>query len=137
MKKLIAKLIERKRAEIAELEKRSEASTDAAEVREIGKTLKALRDEINELEKGAEGEDNTGDNGDDNGDGAGATGNEPDNARASIPTDAVLRNGVVVGTFGATKSNESNLAYRSAFMEFVLRGTPIPAELRADENTHI
>ena len=31
--------------------------------------------------------------------------------------------------------HNENLQYRNAFMEYVLRGTPIPAELRADANT--
>lgn len=132
MKELLKKLIARKREEIAKLEKRSEESTDAAEVREIGKTLKALRDEINELEK-AEGEGAK--EGEGEGNGAGAEGEPKEGERSVVPADAVLRNGAVVASFGKEVAEPTNMAYRSAFMEFVLRGTPIPTELRANENT--
>ena len=137
MKDYLKKLLAKRNAEVTELQKRSEDSNDAAEVKEIGKTLLALRDEINELEeqikkeddkeKGKEGE---GDKGAEPGTGEG----EKDEARGLIPGTATLRNRVVVGSFAAPTKAE-NIAYRNAFMEFVLRGTPIPAELRADQNT--
>lgn len=136
MKKFFENLIKRKRAEIAELEKRSEASQDVAEVRAIGNTLITLRDEITEAEqKLAELDEGDGSNGAGEGEGEGARGDNPDEERGAVPAGAVLRNGAVVGSFSNTKT-EDNLAYRSAFMDFVLRGTPIPAELRADANTN-
>ena len=49
-----------------------------------------------------------------------------------------LRNAQVVSTFnlgGKETMENHNMEYRNAFMEYVLRGTPIPAELRADANT--
>lgn len=137
MKKFFKNLIARKRAEIAELEKRSQASQDIAEVRSLGETIIALRDEINEaeqklaeLEEGGEGNDNGGEGA------TGGEGAEGEGRNAEPPADATLRNGFVLGSFAIGRTeNESNLAYRSAFMDFVLRGTPIPAELRENENT--
>lgn len=132
MKNFLKKLIERKKAEMKELKKRAEASQDAAEVRAIGETLAALKSEIEEAEAQLAELDKDGDG---NGDGAGEA------SRAAVPANAELRNAQVVGSFAVAgaqtraANNEENLEYRNAFMEYVLRGTPIPAELRADANT--
>ena len=127
MKKKLLALIARKKSEVAELQKRSDESQDLAEVRAIGETLKKLADEIKEAEDMLADLDNEGEG---NGDGTGEA------SRSVIPADAQLRNGVVVGSFGTTAQTQTDdLAYRSAFMDYVLRGTPIPAEVRADANT--
>ena len=59
--------------------------------------------------------------------------------RAAIPAGLELRNAKVVASFGNNGGNEvmenQNLEYRNAFMEFVLRGTAIPMELRESANT--
>ncbi len=126
MKKYLLDLITRKKNEIAELQKRSDESQDVAEVRAIGETLKALADEIKDAEAQLAKLD------EDNGDGEG-TGEA---SRSQVPEGAQLRNAVVVGSFGATaQQNTEDLAYRNAFMEYVLRGTPIPAEVRENANT--
>ena len=132
MKEFLKRLIAKRKAEISELEKRSEASTDVTEVRELGETLIKLRDEINELEKKLEEANGEGTG---EGEGTGTEGGEPtEGERGIVPTGAELRNGVVLGSFGGSE-NLTNMAYRSAFMEYVLRGTPIPAELRDNANT--
>lgn len=130
MKNFLKKLIARKKAEMKNLQERSDASQDLAEVRAIGETLATLKREIEEAEAQlAELEDE--------GNGAG----NPDEARgAVVPANAELRNAQVVGSFTIgtqtrAAEKEENLEYRNAFMEYVLRGTPIPAELRADANT--
>lgn len=126
MKKYLLDLITRKKNEIAELQKRSDESQDVAEVRAIGETLKALADEIKDAEAQLAKLD------EDNGDGEG-TGEA---SRSQVPEGAQLRNAVVVSSFGATaQQNTEDLAYRNAFMEYVLRGTPIPAEVRENANT--
>ena len=135
MKKFLKSLIERKKKEVAQLQQRADAAQNVAEVRAIGETLAALKEEIKEAEDQlAELEDD--------GDGAtGQAGTEPDEGtRSVIPANAVLRNAQVVGSYAmgtqsrAAEDND-NLEYRNAFMNFVLRNTPIPAELRADANT--
>ena len=130
MKDFLKKLIARKKEEMKKLQERSDASQDLAEVRSIGNTLATLKKEIEEAEAQLAELDE--------GDGAG----EPDEARAAVvPANAELRNAQVVGSFAVVgaqtraANNEGNLDYRNAFMEYVLRGTPIPAELRADANT--
>ena len=130
MKDFLKKLIARKKEEMKKLQERAEASQDAAEVRAIGGTLAALKKEIEE----AEAQLAELDEGDGNGDGAGEA------SRSVVPANAELRNAQVVGSFAQgtqtrAANNEENLEYRNAFMEYVLRGTPIPAELRADANT--
>lgn len=129
MKKFLLDLIARKKTEMAELQKRSDASQELAEVRAIGETLKTLAKEIADAEaqlaelEGAPDE-------------AGADNSDADE-RATVPTNATLRNAQVVGAYqiGAQARDNSDprdsVEYRNAFMEFVCRGKEIPAELRA------
>lgn len=126
MKKFLEELIQRKKAEMANLQQRSDASEDINEVRAIGETLKKLADEI----KDAEEQLAKLDEGNNGGEGEGAQ-------RSAIPADAQLRNAQVVASFSAAPpaKDESDMKYRSAFMEYVLRNVPIPKELRADANT--
>jgi HK97 family phage major capsid protein len=131
MKKFLKDLIERKSNEMTELKAKSDASQDLAEVRAIGETLAALKVEIEEAEAQlAKLEDEPADD---------QAGNEPDEAtRSAIPAEAELRNATVVASFGGNvemRNTENNMEYRNAFMEFVLRGTPIPMELRENANT--
>ena len=127
MKGFLKKLIERKKAEMAELTKRSDASQDIAEVRAIGESLKKLADEIKDAEAQLAELDENGDQGAD----------ESASRSAVVPQDAQLRNAVVVSSTGAVaQSDDEDLEYRKAFMNFILRGEKIPAELRAgNENT--
>ena len=127
MKKKLLALIARKKNEVAELQKRSDESQDLAEVRAIGETLKKLADEIKEAEDMLAELD-------DEGDGAG-TGADDQASRSVIPAGSELRNAQVVGAFAVGTQTDNDLQYRNAFMEYVLRGTPIPAEVRADSNT--
>lgn len=128
MKKYLMSFIARKKKELADLQKRSDASQDLAEVRAIGETLAALKAEIEEAEAQLAELDDEGE-----GSGEGSGEGEGEGAqRSNVPEGAVLRNAQVVGSFAApqAKEDEDKLKYRSAFMEFVLRGTPIPTELR-------
>lgn len=132
MNDFLTKLIERKQSEMDELKKRSDESQDLAEVRSIGEVLEKLADEIaearaqlEELDKEKEEQ-------------PAQEEEKQDEKRSIIPAQAELRNAQVVSTFnigGNEKMENQNMEYRNAFMEYVLRGTPIPAELRADANT--
>lgn len=131
MKDFLKKLIARKKEEMKNLQARSDASQDINEVRAIGESLATLKKEIEEAEAQLAELDK---NGDGEGDGAGEA------SRSVVPANAELRNAQVVGSFTQgtqtrAANGEENLEYRNAFMEYVLRGTPIPAELRADANT--
>ncbi len=136
VKEFLTNLIERKRSEVAELQERSDKSEDLAEVRAIGENLKKLAEEIAEaekqlaeLDKEEEQEQPTEEQ---------PTEAQTEEERSVIPEGAVLRNAQVVNSFnlgGNSTMENNNLQYRSAFMEYVLRGTAIPMELRADANT--
>lgn len=128
MNDFLTKLIERKQSEMDELKKRSDESQDLAEVRAIGETLAKLADEIAEAKKQLEELDKE----------EQPAQEEEQAERSVIPAGAELRNSQVVSTFnlgGKETMENHNKEYRNAFMEYVLRGTPIPAELRSDANT--
>ncbi len=128
MRDFLTKLIERKQSEMDELKKRSDESQDINEVRAIGEQLEVVKRELDEVEAelaklGDESEKV-------------AEVEQPNEERAVVPEGAELRNATVVASFGGERTMENqNMEYRNAFMEFVLRGTPIPVELRADANT--
>lgn len=114
------------------LQERSDASQDLTEVRAIGETLKTLADEIKDAEAQLAKLDEGNGNGKNNGDGEG-TGEA---SRSQVPEGAQLRNAVVVSSTGTpAKEDNEGMEYRKAFMEFIQRGTPIPAELRENANT--
>ncbi len=150
------KMIANKRSKMEELQRKSDASNDLNEVRSIGKTLQALRDEIADVEDQlkkldeSEGDNNGDDNGSDNGGNNGGNngddnGDDNKEGRSGAPKGAELRNGFAkVGSFGYGKEKRAEETdrhntpeYRKAFMEYVCRGTQIPAELRKDEVTGI
>ena len=125
MKDFLKKMIARKKEEFKNLQQRSDASQDLAEVRAIGESLALLKREIEEAEAQLaelEKEDEQAE-------------------RSEVPAGVELRNANVVASFNSgtqtqvQAAEESDLKYRNAFMEYVLRNTPIPAELRANENT--
>ena len=130
MNDFLTKLIERKQSEMDELKKRSDESQDLAEVRAIGELLEKLATEITEAKEQLAELDKENEE---------QPAQEEEQAeRSVIPAQAELRNAQVVSTFniGGNETMENhNKEYRNAFMEYVLRGTPIPAELRADANT--
>jgi HK97 family phage major capsid protein len=133
MRKFLTDLIERKQSEMDELKKRSDESQDLAEVRAIGETLEKLADEIAEAKKQLEELDK-----EEEPPAEEQPAQEEQAERSAIPAEAELRNAQVVGAFnlgGSDMNTVENKEYRNAFMGYVLRGTPIPAELRADANT--
>lgn len=116
-----ARLLEKK----ARIEARCAASTDVAEVRSLTEELSDVKAEISETqaeldaieteERAAEAEAEK---------------------RESVPASAELRNGSVVGTFKTPETEQrsedktESMEYRSAFMNYIQKGTPMPAEKR-------
>lgn len=132
MKDFLKKLIARKKNEFEALQRKSDASQDLAEVRAIGETLAAIKKEIEEAEAKLAELENEGD-----GDGEGEAGQGEEGQRSIVPATAELRNAQVLASFGGNPNAkpEEDKEYRNAFMEFVLRGTAIPAELRDSTKT--
>ena len=136
MKKFLQNLIARKKAELAEMEKRMKASSDVEEVRSLGETLLALRDEINDAEKQlADLENDEGDNGEGE-----PTPSEEGQATSSNPNEGRSQNTGRSTNFKPTASYgqeiydssrsgnpdedpRSTMEYRKAFMDFVKTGT--------------
>lgn len=106
MKEMLNKILTNKKAEYADLEKRLDASSDVAEVRQIGDTLLKLKDEISEIEaKLAEAEKTEEMN---KGDG-GETDQRSFNPMATYNTKR--------------EDTRGSMEYRSAFMDYVQNGT--------------
>lgn len=137
LKQWLLNLISRKKTQMAELQKRSDASQDLAEVRAIGETLAALRSEIEDAEAQLKELEK-----DENGQGAGDDGTAEASRGVETPAGAEMRR---LATFsmsnGATQQRAAEtdphdtVEYRQAFMEYVCRNVPMSAELRADEVT--
>lgn len=136
MKDFLKKLIERKNKEIETLQQCSDASEDVKEVRNIGaeidkvnKEIREAEEQLKELEASEQKQDPAAPGGAD--------------TRSNIPGEPIRRNGAFASfalNSGKTQKRaelpqEEDVEYRKAFMEKVLRNTPIPAELRDSEST--
>ena len=125
-KKILEKRLNRLIARKTQLTERCNASTDAAEVRELTAKLdeanadiEETQDELDEInaeeERQAQLETET---------------------RSAVPANAVLVNGQVRGSFTQSQAQStensdpySTLEYRQAFMRYAQKGTPIPENL--------
>lgn len=125
MKEFLKKLIAAKEKRAKELREQIKAAATADEVRALGDTLQAVLDELTEAREQLANVD------DDNG-----QGNPGEEAARSANPMHEFRS---VGQYGQPAANTGDrtdsVEYRTAFMNFVCRGVPIPAELRADAVT--
>lgn len=139
MRDYLVKLIAAKEKRAEELRKSIKDATTADEVRALGATLDSVLEELNEAkEQLAKLDDDGGDgNGEGDGDGTQSNSNDPDDGqRANIPAGAQLRGSFK--TAAAAKKNDDKYdteEYRKAFMEYVCRNVPMPAEYRATTTT--
>lgn len=110
--KLFEKRLARLESKKEALVQRAMASTDADEVRSINEQIADLNAEIEETREMLE--------------------TEAEESRALPPTDAKLVNGNILGAFGQKTEEKreetettSDMEYRSAFMAYVQKGTPM------------
>lgn len=114
MEKFLRDLLAKRQARLSEIRSAVDASTDAAEVRNLAAEAEAINAEIREIQAQLADIE----------------------ARASaqrenpVPEDAELRNGNIRGTFQEAEETReedyfSSLEYRNAFRRFALEGTPI------------
>lgn len=140
MKDYLKKLIKKKEERAKELRKLIQAAATADEVRSLGETLNAVLEELQDAKEQLDKLDEDGDgNGDENGDGNG------DEGRSVIPSGAQVRNADVTTlaafqTAQAAQKREKTdphdtAEYRAAFMNYVCRNVPIPAEMREAATT--
>lgn len=134
-KKILEKRLARLQAKKTKLTERALASQDAAEVRSINEELAELNEEINETQEEIDAiEDDT--RGGDPTSNPAEGGTDPQQ-RSAVPTNAQFVNGgISLGSFtqqtGQQRNNDdpyATLEYRTAFKDYVQRGTPIPSEL--------
>lgn len=111
-KKALEKRLSRLETKKNSLVQRAMTSTDADEVRNINEQITDLNEEINETREMLEA--------------------EAEETRALPPTDAKLVNGNILGAFGQKTEEKreeaettSDMEYRSAFMAYVQKGTPM------------
>lgn len=114
---------EKRANELRELIKKSDS---ADEVRSLGDTLEAVLKELNDAKEQLAAQEGEGDDGQ----GAGAEGRDDGQQRSGNP----LRDFITRGQYGQPNGQDADPTnrkeYRSAFMAYVMRGTPIPMELR-------
>lgn len=125
MREFLKKLIEAKKKRAKELREKIKAATTADEVRALGDTLQAVLDELRDAQEQL---DNLPD--DDNDDGQGGEGGQED--RGANPMHN-FRQRAQYNTSGQPSEDvdpHDTKEYRTAFMNFVCRGVPIPKELR-------
>lgn len=132
MRNFLNNLINKKNAEADELRNKIKSATTADEVRALGDTLNAVLNELNEAKAQIDEIDKQGED-----KGADENANENE-GRNAIPTNAKMRGGKPMATFGqaqpqvrAIEDPFATMEYRQAFKAYVQNGTAIPVELRA------
>lgn len=136
MKERLLKLLKAKQEQRDKLNAQLIESDDKEERAAIGETLKALGDEIKEVEEliaNVDAPAQGGNGGEEGGERSGST--EGGENRSFNPLSTMqLRNGAA-NKPSKPQDKYDTEEYRTAFMEFVCRNKPIPAEFRADAVT--
>lgn len=128
MKDFLKKLMEARQASADAIKEKIKASTSADEVRALGEQLSGVNGEIEEIRQQLaqlEAADAQGEN----------KGQQGTEARANLNPLATFGNAAQAGENRSSGTDNEEMEYRAAFKNFVLRGTPIPKELRTDANT--
>lgn len=120
MKEFLKKTIARLQGEIADLNKRADASQSVEEINAFGEQKRSLKAELEEAQAQLDKIEK-----------------EERAKKDEVPANAKLVNGNVVGAFGmrAAAVDHDSVEFRTAFMNYVLKNQPIPAEMREDVNT--
>ena len=119
MKDFLTKTIARLQSELVEINKRADESKSVEEVEALAVQKRSLKAELEEANSKLEQIER-----------------EERAKKDEVPADAKLVNGKVLGSFGKREAVEDDsVEYRKAFMNYVLKSQPIPAEFRGDANT--
>lgn len=126
-KKILEKRLQRLQTKKNSLKERALASTDAAEVRSINDQLAEINEEMDDIREEIEAIE------------AEERQANPPAATETAPANAHTVNGnirqIVTGAQNRAADPLSTDEYRSAFRDYVINGTPIPAELRDSTST--
>lgn len=126
-KKILEKRLQRLQTKKNSLKERALASTDAAEVRSINDQLAEINEEMDDIREEIEAIE------------AEERQANPPAATETAPANAHTVNGnirqIVTGTQNRAADPLASDEYRSAFRDYVINGTPIPAELRDSTST--
>lgn len=125
MKEFLKKLIADRESRAKQLREKIKASSDANEVRALGETLETILEELRDAKAQLDALDDDGNDGE----GGGEGGQEE---RGANPMHN-FRQRAQYNTNGQPSENvdpHDTKEYRTAFMNFVCRGVPIPEELR-------
>ena len=134
MKKFLSDLITGYENEEKELRQKIKDSTDVNEVRSLGDTLEKVRKELDDAKDKLAELDENGDQ--EANDGRNAEGGQDTQERGVNPFKEFRAKGTYSQQAKKPEQDDDKTnspEYRSAFMAYVMRGTPIPAEVR--ENT--
>lgn len=120
-KTALLKRMQRLTAKKQKLVERCNASTDAAEVRDLADQLEDVNADIAETQEELDAIE--------------AEEKAAEEARQAVPADSKLVNGTVVSSFSAKTQERSedmyaSMEYRKAFMKYAQTGAQIPAEYR-------
>lgn len=126
-KKFLERRLQRLQSQLKALEERTSTSNDANELRSIASQVDSLKADIEDVKEELqliEEEERAA---------------AQSAANPAVPANATLVNGQTRGSFEAPANTRTNRLgseeYRQAFMDYVLDGTPIPAEFRNGEVT--
>ena len=135
MRKFLEKLIAAKEKRAAELRKLIKGAQTADECRALGETLDAVMEELADAKRQLESLGDDGDDGDD-GQQAGQAQNGEERSAAPVNPMREFRQVAQYNQQPAQDEDRTNtVEYRTAFMNFVCRGVPMPMNLRADAVT--
>lgn len=128
MKEYFEKVIKNKESKINELRDQIKASQSADEVRALGETLDTVLKELQDAKDQLEKLDNEEPKSEE------PTGGEDEPTRSFEPM-RTISSAKMVGGEKREKTGVDSQEYRSAFKNFVMRGVPIPQEIRANTLT--
>lgn len=127
MKEKLLKLLKAKQEARATKMKEVDKATEVAELRSLQKDVDTIDEEIRSIQAMIDELPKD----------EGTEGNEGQAQRTAVVNGEIP--GIVTSSGKSQEQrktvDETDMEYRKAFQQFVTKGTPIPAELRADENT--
>lgn len=134
MKEFLKKLIKSKEKRAAELRELIKKSESADEVRALGETLDAILAELQDAkDQLAQLDENGGSDG--SGEAASSQQQGESEGRSFDPMRALGGARMMTGEQREEMTGVNSMEYRSAFRDYVMRGTPIPQEIRDNTQT--